>query len=71
MSEEIFPAEAPYACARCERLHGFLQEQRQAHPDWYNGPVASFGDENAELLIVGLAPGMKGANRTEIGRAHV
>jgi len=33
-------------------------------PDWYNAPVDSFGDPNAQLLIVGLAPGMQGANRT-------
>ena len=34
------------------------------HPEWHNGPVASFGDNSARLLIVGLAPGLKGANRT-------
>jgi len=38
--------------------------QRQAHADWHNAPVPSFGDEGAELLIVGLAPGLRGANRT-------
>jgi len=35
-----------------------------AHPEWFNGPVPSFGDQRAELLIVGLAPGLRGANRT-------
>ena len=38
--------------------------QRAAHPDWHNAPVPSFGDLSARLLIVGLAPGLKGANRT-------
>jgi uracil-DNA glycosylase family 4 len=38
--------------------------QREAHPDWFNGPVPSFGDDNPALLIVGLAPGLRGANRT-------
>ena len=38
--------------------------QRQAHPDWFNAPVPSFGDASPELLIVGLAPGLRGANRT-------
>jgi uracil-DNA glycosylase family 4 len=38
--------------------------QQKAHPDWFNAPVPSFGDEGAELLIVGLAPGLRGANRT-------
>jgi uracil-DNA glycosylase family 4 len=38
--------------------------QRAAHPDWFNAPVPSFGPDSTELLIVGLAPGLKGANRT-------
>jgi uracil-DNA glycosylase family 4 len=38
--------------------------QREAHPDWFNAPVPSFGDPDPELLIVGLAPGLRGANRT-------
>ena len=38
--------------------------QRLAHPEWHNAPVPSFGDVSARLLIVGLAPGLKGANRT-------
>jgi uracil-DNA glycosylase family 4 len=42
----------------------FRAEQRSAHPDWFNAPVTSFGDPAARLLIVGLAPGLKGANRT-------
>ena len=64
MTDTSFPPEAPYDCARCDRLLSFLIEQRQAHADWYNGPVSSFGDDSAQVLIVGLAPGMQGANRT-------
>ncbi len=51
-------------CALCPRLVTFRQAQRAAHPDWHNAPVPSFGDLDARLLIVGLAPGLKGANRT-------
>jgi uracil-DNA glycosylase len=57
-------AEAPYDCKLCPRLAAFRAEQRAAHPDWYNGPVTSFGDPAARLLVVGLAPGLRGANRT-------
>lgn len=52
------------ACRLCPRLANFLDEVRQAHPDYYAHPVPSFGDAQARLLIVGLAPGMHGANRT-------
>jgi uracil-DNA glycosylase len=58
------PPEAPYDCPLCPRLAAFRAEQRSAHPDWFNGPVVSFGDPAARLLIVGLAPGLRGANRT-------
>jgi uracil-DNA glycosylase family 4 len=51
-------------CPLCPRLVDFRDENRRAHPDWYNGAVPSFGPETARLLIVGLAPGLKGANRT-------
>lgn len=51
-------------CPLCPRLHGFVQGQRKEHPDWHNGPVPSFGPADAGLLIVGLAPGLRGANRT-------
>jgi uracil-DNA glycosylase len=51
-------------CALCPRLSAFRMAQRQAHPEWFNAPVPSFGDPCAELLIVGLAPGLRGANRT-------
>ena len=51
-------------CPRCERLVAFRHQARARHPDWFNAPVPNFGDRNARLLIVGLAPGMQGANRT-------
>lgn len=51
-------------CALCPRLVDFRMTQRAAHADWHNAPVPSFGDISAKLLIVGLAPGLKGANRT-------
>ena len=56
---------APSAdCPLCPRLAAFRSGNRRAFPDWHNAPVASFGDPAATLLIVGLAPGLKGANRT-------
>ncbi|WP_166294464.1 uracil-DNA glycosylase [Bradyrhizobium sp. 26S5] len=51
-------------CQLCVRLADFRAQARALHPDWFNSPVESFGDPNARLLIVGLAPGMQGANRT-------
>ena len=51
-------------CPICPRLVGYRLEQRAAHPQWFNAPVPSFGAPDAELLIVGLAPGVQGANRT-------
>jgi uracil-DNA glycosylase family 4 len=51
-------------CCLCPRLAAFRKAQQNLHPDWFNGPVPPFGDSNAELLIVGLAPGLRGANRT-------
>jgi uracil-DNA glycosylase len=58
------PAAPPPDCPLCPRLVEFRHAQRQLHPDWFNAPVPSFGDRNAWLAIVGLAPGMQGANRT-------
>ena len=58
------PPEAPFDCPLCPRLVAFHVDNRAAHPDWFNGPVPSFGDPGARLLIVGLAPGLQGANRT-------
>jgi uracil-DNA glycosylase family 4 len=58
-------AELPSAdCPLCPRLAAFRAVQREAQPDWFNAPVPSFGDPDPELLIVGLAPGLRGANRT-------
>jgi uracil-DNA glycosylase family 4 len=51
-------------CPLCPRLVDYRHEQRRLHPDWFNAPVPVFGTETAELLIVGLAPGVQGANRT-------
>jgi len=51
-------------CPRCPRLVAFRQAWRQSEPDWFNAPVDSFGPSDARLLIVGLAPGLRGANRT-------
>ena len=51
-------------CPLCPRLVAFRGESRAKHPDWHNGPVPSFGALEARLLIVGLAPGLRGANRT-------
>jgi uracil-DNA glycosylase family 4 len=56
--------EAAKDCPLCPRLVAFRRENRRAHPDWFNGAVPSFGPSTARLLIVGLAPGLKGANRT-------
>jgi uracil-DNA glycosylase family 4 len=57
-------AEPPLDCTLCPRLATYLADTRIQHPDWYNAPVPSFGDPRARLLIVGLAPGITGANRT-------
>jgi len=51
-------------CPRCPRLVTFRKEWRQREPEWFNAPVPSFGPVDARLLIVGLAPGAQGANRT-------
>ena len=51
-------------CTACPRLAGFLSEVRQKYPDYHAKPVPAFGDAAARLLIVGLAPGMHGANRS-------
>ena len=49
-------------CRKCPRLANFLDDLQQQYPDYHNRPVAPFGDKQARLLIVGLAPGMHGAN---------
>jgi len=57
-------AEPDHDCPRCPRLVAFRTENRREHPDWFNAPVPTFGSRGARLLIVGLAPGLRGANRT-------
>ncbi len=57
-------AEPGRDCPLCPRLVAFRKQSRKAQPDWHNAPVASFGAREARLLIVGLAPGLRGANRT-------
>jgi len=51
-------------CALCPRLASYRQSNRTANPDWFNAPVPSFGPLDAPILVVGLAPGVRGANRT-------
>jgi uracil-DNA glycosylase family 4 len=64
------PDEASHAatpgpeCSLCPRLKDYRTANRAAHPDWHNAPVPSFGGLDARLLVVGLAPGVRGANRT-------
>ncbi len=57
-------AEAPRDCPLCPRLVAFRHECRAEHSDWWNAPVPAFGDPDAWLAIIGLAPGKHGANRT-------
>ena len=57
-------AEPARDCPICPRLVAYRGENRAGHPDWFNGPAPSFGDPKARLLVVGLAPGRTGANRT-------
>lgn len=58
------PAEPLWSCSLCERLADYRRANASAYPDYYNGPAPSFGPSSAQLLIVGLAPGLHGANRT-------
>lgn len=60
MSEAVFDPD----CRRCSRLAGFLDEVRRDYPGYHARPVAPFGDPKARLMVVGLAPGMHGANAT-------
>jgi uracil-DNA glycosylase family 4 len=58
------PPEAPPDCPLCPRLVAYRAANAAAHPGWFNGAAPSFGDPDARLLVVGLAPGRTGANRT-------
>jgi uracil-DNA glycosylase len=62
--ESSGPAEPDRNCPRCPRLVALRTRCRDRERDWFNAPVPSFGPPNARLLVVGLAPGLKGANRT-------
>ncbi len=64
IDRESVSAEPPRDCARCERLVAFRHEAQAAHRDWFNAPVPTFAAAEPRLLIVGLAPGLRGANRT-------
>jgi uracil-DNA glycosylase family 4 len=64
MSEATSPGEPPGDCPLCPRLVEFRRANRKKYPDYFNDPVPGFGDAKARLLIVGLAPGLHGANRT-------
>ncbi|RYG11225.1 MAG: uracil-DNA glycosylase, partial [Caulobacteraceae bacterium] len=57
-------AEPPRDCPLCPRLVAYRLDNRRQHPDWWNGPAPSFGDAGGRLLVLGLAPGRQGANRT-------
>lgn len=63
-SPTFIPPEAPRNCPLCPRLVTYRESVAAREPDWFNGAVPSFGDDRARLLIVGLAPGVTGANRT-------
>jgi uracil-DNA glycosylase family 4 len=58
------PAAPVPDCMLCPRLAAYRAANRAANPDWFNAPVPSFGPTSAKLLVVGMAPGVKGANRT-------
>lgn len=58
------PPEPTKSCRRCPRLVALRKSVKAKEPDWFNAPAPSFGDTQAQLLVVGLAPGLRGANRT-------
>lgn len=58
------PTNPPHDCPLCPRLVAFRHENQRTFPEWFNGPVPSWGDAAPRLMIVGLAPGLRGANRT-------
>jgi uracil-DNA glycosylase family 4 len=60
----LAPTEPDRDCPYCPRLRAFREEWRAKEPTWHNAPVRTFGPHDARLLIVGLAPGLRGANRT-------
>ena len=62
--KNIYPKEPHPDCDLCPRLKEFRDNNRKVYPTWHNSPVISFGGTKGELLIVGLAPGLRGANKT-------
>jgi uracil-DNA glycosylase family 4 len=65
MSDKQTDFEAPPRdCPLCPRLVEYRRANQAANPDWYNGPVPGFGPMEAPIAIVGMAPGVRGANRT-------
>jgi len=58
------PADPSHDCRLCPRLAAFRDDNRAAHPGWFNAPVPGFGPTDARLAVIGLAPGLQGANRT-------
>src|ERR1700712_3282430 len=63
MNDSAIPAPA-HDCPLCPRLVAYREANRAANPGWWNAPVPSFGPIHARLLVGGMAPGVKGANRT-------
>ena len=64
LDEAAEPDAPPRDCPLCPRLLEYRRANQAANPDWFNAPVPSFGPLDARLLVVGLAPGVRGANRT-------
>lgn len=64
MKNSSFPPEPQPDCALCPRLVQFRNDNKAAYPNFFNGAVPSFGQDDAEILVIGLAPGLKGANQT-------
>ena len=63
-SADLGQAEPDRDCPACPRLVSFRHSCRAAEPGWHNAPVPSYGHSDARLVIIGLAPGLRGANRT-------
>ena len=64
LTSPVPSAEPPRDCPLCPRLVAFREEVRAEHPLWWNAPVRAFGDPEARIVLVGLAPGKQGAHRT-------
>lgn len=62
--QPLTPTNPPHDCPLCPRLVAFRHDNQRQFPDWFNAPVPNWGDGAPRLIIVGLAPGLRGANRT-------